>query len=212
MEINTGNEMAVDQPRAGLSTRSGILIGIGIGVALSFLCLAIIAGSIWANNTDMTADCKKRGSSIGDTLRVQMFAPGVFERAVWKESFSSSPERVTKTWFSSDLGAVSYLEYLVYNCGYSQTDMETYYSDENFKKNIFQNYEDVKKTAECSQNGLQHFEFTGSYKETKYILYYWVKQESDSRILGLMMAFPTPQEDALKKYARRVYSELATCE
>ena len=209
METGTGNALLDGKER---SARSGILLGIGIGVLLSLLCLAIIAGSIWISNTDMTADCKKRGSSLSDILRVQMFAPGVFERPAWSESFSSSPGRITKTWLSSDLNAVNYLEYLVYNCGYSQSDMDAYYSDENFKTTIFQNYQDVKKTAECSKNDLQHFEFTANYKDTKYLLDYWVKKDSDSRILGLMMAFPSTQADALKKYAQRVYPELATCE
>lgn len=210
MEI--GNAMNETQARMGLSARVGILIGIFIGIILSFFCLAIIAASFWISNTDMTADCKKRGASFSDTLRVQMFAPGAFERSLWTESFSSSPERITKTWLSSELSAVSNLEYLVYNCGYQQSDLDAYYSDENFKTSIFQNYQDVKKTDECSKSGLQHFEFKGSYQQTKYLMYYWVKQDSDSRILDFMMAFPAKQEDALKKYARQVYPDLPTCE
>lgn len=206
------SDMNTTELRPGLSGRAGILIGISIGIALSLVCLALAAAGIWVNNTDTTADCQKRGVSLSDTLRVQMFASGIFERPVWTESFSSSPSRVTKTWLSSDLNAVNYLEYLVYNCGYKQADVETYYSDENFRTNIFQNYQNVKKTAECSKNDLKHYEFTGSYKETKYLLYYWVKQDSDSRILGFMMAFPQTKTDDLKTYAQRVYPDLAVCE
>ncbi len=206
------NNLSSDQPRAGLSVQTGMLMGVGIGILLSLLCLALIAGSVWLTSANLTADCKIRGSSLSDILRAQTFAPGIFERPTWTESFSSSPERVTKTWLSSDLSAVSYFEYLVYNCGYQQTDIDSYYNDENFKTAIFQNYQDVKKTAECSKDDLQHFEFTGRYNNEDYLMYYWVKQDGNTRLLGFMMAFPAKEEVSLKTYSRRVYSALASCE
>lgn len=212
MEIQTELNSDTPSPRTGLVTTSGLLLGIGIGVVLSIVCLAIVVAGAFISSANPLADCKTRSSSLSDALRVQTFASGVFERPTWTESFSSSPDRVTKTWLSNELNAVSYLEYLMYNCGLEEGDIDTYYSDENFKKAIFQNYQDVEKTAECNRDQLRHFEFTSSYNSSKYVMYYWTQPDGNTRLLGFMMAFPITDVAQLQQYASRIYPNLASCD
>ena len=139
------------------------------------------------------------------------YAPGIFGRDVWTESFSSSPDRVTKTWLSSDLSAVAPLEYLVYDCGYTQSDLQTYFSDASFRTTIFQNYQDVQKTAECSQTSLKLYEFTSTYDKDRYVMFYWLQPESNTRILDLMLAFPADKQADLQRYAQQIFPQLSTC-
>lgn len=212
METQTELSSDTPTPRAGLLESSGLLLGIVIGVLLSIFCLALVVGSAFIASSNPTAKCETRGSSLSDALRAQMFASGVFARPTWTESFSSTPERVTKTWLSNDLSAVSYLEYIMYNCGLAQNDIETYYSDKNFEKAIFQNYQNVEKTAECHRDQLRHFEFTSTYNSTDYLMYYWAQPDGNTRVLGFMLAFPVTEKDQLKQYASRIYPSLTSCE
>jgi len=40
------------------------------------------------------------------------------------------------TWLKNAESALAYLEYLVYNCGYTQADLNTYFSDGILKKSF----------------------------------------------------------------------------
>lgn len=214
METNTENFITPTPSSnlTGLLTGSGFLVGIATGMIVSLACLGIIVAGAFISSANLGEKCEARGSSLSDALRAQTFAPGVFQRPTWTESFSSAPDRITKTWLSSELSAVTYLEYLVYNCGYEESDIDSYYSDDNFENAIFNNYEDVRKVAECNRDSLYHFEFTGNFKNTTYLMYYWMQQEGSGRILNLMMAFPQSQKEELQQYASRVYSSLPSCD
>ena len=188
-----------------------ILIGVGIGVILSLLCLSLLVAGLLVNSVGISSDCKTKNSSILDVIRVQTFAPGIFGRDVWSESYTSSPDRVTMTWLSNNLNAVAYVEYLVYSCGYTQKDVDTYFSEDNFKSTLFKDYQDVTKTAECSKDDLRHYEFRGKFSGIHYLMVYWVKPENGNRILDFMMAFPVEKQDELKKVATQLYPQLPAC-
>jgi len=63
--------------------------------------------------------------------------------------------------------ALAYLEYLVYNCGYTQADLNTYFSERNFKEVIFRDYQNLQRKAQCADDEakLTLHEFTASGKQ-----------------------------------------------
>ncbi len=202
---------AVTPPARGSSGAWNILIGMLIGVALTLVCLAVGAAGFLAVDTRVGADCKSRSASLLDVLHVQTYAPGVFSTDLWTENSASYPDKVTRTWYSDGLGAVAHLEYLVYNCEYTQANLDTYFSDSNFKTIIFSNYQDVANTAQCSLGNLQLHEFTSTFNKNKYVMYYWIQPDGKTRVLDLMLTFPIDRQDELQTYAERLYPTLPVC-
>lgn len=208
-----GNDQysAITPPARGSSGAWNILIGMLIGALLTLLCLAFGAAGFLAVDSHVGADCKSRSASLLDVLRVQTYGPGVFSTDLWTENSASNPDSVTKTWYSSGLGAVAHLEYLVYNCDYTQANLDAYFSDNNFKTVIFSNYQDVTKTAQCSQGSLNLYEFTSTFNKGKYVMDYWMQPDGKTRVLDMMLAFPTDRQDQLQTYAQQLYPGLPAC-
>ena len=147
-----------------------------------------------------------------DILRVTTFAPGVFNRDQWSQAYDMNmKDRVTTTWTSSDLHAVAFLEDIVW-CNQTKSDINNYFSDSNFKSVIFQNYQDVEKTTECSKDNLRLYEFTGKFSNNGYLMFQWEKPDDNDHVLTFSLVFPSNNESKLKEYAGKIFPELYTCQ
>lgn len=114
-------------------------LGLMLAVALVVACclFAIAGGAGWFFLAQETP-CGTGDSNGLDALRARSYVlPNVFPELLWKSSYSVNPYRIHVTWISDDLQAVAYEEYLIYNCGLKEADVDAYYSDENFEQVIF---------------------------------------------------------------------------
>ena len=206
--MNNTNPTGPRRPAAWL-----ILSGLAAGVILTILCLALIAaGGFLMNGLSLNADCGTSGYMPIDALKLQSFAPGVFRSGQWSRTYSLQQDRVTTTWLSNDLDAVVFVEELLYNCGYTQSDLDEYFNETSFKTILFQNYQDVQLTTQCTKNDLELFELSGKFKNVDFLMYQWLKPDGAKRVLTVMMAFPTSQQSQMKTYAGQIFPELTACQ
>jgi len=142
------------------------------------------------------------------------FAENTFESSDWQRSYAVAPDRVSVTWLNHDEGAVAFLEYLIYRCGYTQADVDDHFSEQNFKDIIFSDYENPQSIAACTDIGgdLTLHEFTAEIHETDYVIRFWIKLDSRTRVLDMMVVFPEASEAELDKYAKKVFPELSSCQ
>jgi hypothetical protein len=181
-------------------------------LAVASACLLIVlAGVIYLWVDAGNTPCGGGDWSTLDVLRVRQLAWGKFEAGLWTQSLSTKPFRIDMEWISSEKSAAARLEYLLYNCGYKQSDIDTYYSEDNFNNVLLSGYQHPVRMDVCSQGSLTHYEYSASYSGRPYLIYYWVRPDSAKRVLGLFMAFPETDKSSLLDYGRRFFPTLPAC-
>ena len=141
----------------------------------------------------------------------KIVAPDVFPAALWTSRSDATDSRTTTTWTADSLGAVAYLEYLHYDCGVSQQQIDDYFSSDNFKV-ILSNYSSYQPTAQCQHNDLKLFEFDLSFNGGSYHMLYWAKQITPTRVADLFITFPANQQAKQAEYAGRLFPDLPSCQ
>ncbi len=150
-------------------------------------------------------------SADHDIAAALALAGDTFAASTWVEQVSSDSAKTTVTWTASSLGAVAYLEYLHYDCGYTQQQIDDYYSPASWAT-IFANYDSYEKVDECSYDNLRLYEFDASLNGSDYAVRYWVKPATDTRVAGLMLVIPVDQAATVAQYAGELFPKLPTCQ
>ena len=131
--------------------------------------------------------------------------------AEWQMDSSVGEGRVTVTWQNTPLGAVVYLEALIFPCSYEEPDLNAYFSDENWKA-VFANYESYELIDECkTDDGLRLYEFNTYNQGFDYEIRYWVENDTDTRVIVTMIVFPLESELLLDEYSSMLFPDYSTC-
>jgi hypothetical protein len=110
--------------------------------------------------------------------------------------------------------ALVFLEYLVFSCGYTQADVDDYFRKQNFEDVIFLDYENLRRITTCTdiESDLTLHEFKAEVHETDYAIRFWIKLDSKTRVLDMMLVFPRGLEMELDKYTKESFPELSSCQ
>lgn len=133
-----------------------------------------------------------------------------FASGDWTEQISTSDTKTTATWLSSSLGAVAYLEYLHYDCGVTEEQIDAYYSPEGFDV-LLSSYDTHEFTLSCELSDTRLYEFDATLSGNAYHILYWVEQVSATRVAGLMLVVPLTNRTDQVDLAFELYPELPTC-
>ena len=146
-----------------------------------------------------------------DIERALSFADTAFDASEWERSYTAAGNRVSVTWLNNPSGAVAYLEALIFPCGYEEPDLNNYYNDENWKT-IFQYYETYKLIDECKKNdGLRLYEFKTQNQGFEYGVKYWVRNDTDTRVISMMIVFPLELNAMMGDYSTRLFPTYPSC-
>ncbi|GAB4512268.1 MAG: hypothetical protein OHK0046_11550 [Anaerolineae bacterium] len=126
----------------------------------------------------------------------------IFEVEMWDIAATDTRSRSAVTWTSADLGAVARLEHLVFPDGITDEALEPFL-DFDF---ILSNYDAYILNITCREGDLDLYEFDVDDEGGKYVVRYWVTEESDTEASIMFMAFPTSEQAELDRYAVR-YNE-----
>ncbi len=141
---------------------------------------------------------------------LQLIDTTLFEPPLWSSESSLQSNRTTATWKSDTYGAVAYLEYLHYDCGYTEAQIDTYYSPENWAL-IFSGYDSYTKSAECRYKDTRLYQFDVHFRGSDYAVRYWVVPATDTRVFGLMLVFPVEQQATLAQYSGHLFPQFPSC-
>lgn len=142
---------------------------------------------------------------------LQLVDGTVFQPPLWTSQGSLQSDRTTSAWRSDQLGALVYLEYLHYDCGYTEAQIDAYYNADNWAV-VFANYDSYEQTAACRSKGTRLYEFDVTLRGSDYLVRYWVVPATSTRLAGLMLVFPVTQQAEMAHYAGKLFPELPTCE
>jgi len=159
----------------------------------------------------VTAACISSQPTQADIDRALSFTAQNFVAAEWERSYSVADTRVAVTWSNATQGAAAYLEALLFPCGYEEPDLNAYFSEANWQT-IFANYESYLLLSECrNDNGLRLYEFSAQSGGLEYAVSYWVKNDTDARVIVLMLIFPKESRAALSAYGAQIFPQLPNC-
>jgi hypothetical protein len=159
-----------------------------------------------------TPVCISEKPTKTDVERALSFTGNTFDTAEWSRSYTVNDQnRVAVTWLNNTQGALAYLEALIFPCGYEEPDIDNYFSGENWKI-IFQYYESYKLINSCKgDDGLRLYQFAAQAQGIAYEIRYWVRNDTNNRLISLMLTFPASNPMLMDSYARRIFPTLVSC-
>jgi hypothetical protein len=137
----------------------------------------------------------------------------IFEESMWRLQTGSSDLKTTYTWLSDSLGAVVYVEYLVYPRGLATEDIDTTFNAD-WLDTTLSPYQPFEQRATCVWDDVRLYEYGGTIKsnETDYDIRYWIDPINPHYVVTVFMAFPVDDEgQSLDFYAGQMYPALAAC-
>jgi hypothetical protein len=159
----------------------------------------------------VTPVCISSKPTQADIDRALAYTGDAFNASDWQQSNTVTENRVAVTWQNTPLGAVVYLEALIFPCSYEEPDLNKYFSDENWKA-VFANYESYELTNECKNNdGLRLYEFKTQNQGFEYEINYWVQSDTDTRVIVTMIVFPVESKLLLDEYSSMLFPDYSTC-
>lgn len=181
---------------------------IALSLVFSALCGCVPqANTAYAGPTDECGPIEPAEEDVRFALSI---GQDLFSKPEWVKSYTVEPYQVRLTRLNDTESAVAYIEYLMYNCGYGQADLDERFSQASFAI-VFQNYESHAQTNFCEEGNLALYEYDLVNDEYPYAARYWVKQQSDTRLLIVMLVFPRENSTLMDTYATRLFPDLASC-
>jgi len=157
------------------------------------------------------SSCISPEATQTDVNRALSYTKKIFDGNEWSKTYDVVESRVSVTWLNDPLGAVVYLEAIIFPCGYEEPDLNKYYSDENWAA-IFQNYESFELIDKCrTDNGLRLYEFKTQNQGFEYAIRYWVQNDTDKRVISTMIVFPLESELLFDEYSSMLFPDYSTC-
>lgn len=158
----------------------------------------------------LEAGCISPEPTQDDIARALTLTDNQFSGTDWSRSYTVESSRVYVTYSSGPLNALGFVEALIFQCGYTETDIDTFFSAENWDI-IFANYESYKAVSDCrSKDEVRLYEFTAVKDGFDYNISYWVQKDTANRIMETMLVFPT-DSDLLDQFSSALFPKLSSC-
>jgi hypothetical protein len=135
---------------------------------------------------------------------------GIFDPELWRLEYMEHEGLISVNWSREDEAAFAHSQYLLYNCGYNDDELDTFYGDENIDV-MLGGYDTWEETARCSEEDVELREYTLMLDGDEYISRLWIEPISDTRVRDMRLDFPVDEGNEMDEYARRLYPQLVTC-
>lgn len=157
-----------------------------------------------------TDNCGPIEPSDKDVQYALSFGKDLFSNAQWIKSYTVEPYKISISRHNDTKSSVAYLEYLIYNCGYGQKDLGDYFNDQGFDI-VFGSYDSHSLAHFCEIKSLALYEYDLVSDGQNYSARYWVEQNSDTRVLVMMLVYPVDDLATLDQYSQQLFPQLAAC-
>ncbi len=176
-----------------------------------FLSAFLAACSSSAANAGPTDNCGLIEPTDANIQYTLSFGKDSFTSNDWIKSYTVEPYKVSVSRNNDVEGAVAYTEFLIFNCGYGQADMDKYFGADGFNI-VFAGYQSHTLSKFCEINKLSLYEYDLIDKNSaEYSARYWVKQMDDKHVLVMMLVFPKASSDKLDQYSKQIFPEYTSC-
>jgi hypothetical protein len=159
----------------------------------------------------VTPVCISSEPTQRDIDRALAYTGDTFNTSEWEQSYTVNENSVAVLWQDVPQSAVVYLQALIFPCSYEEPDLNSYFSNENWKA-VFANYESYELIDECkTDDGLRLYEFKTYNQGYDYQIRYWVENDTDTRVIVTMVVFPLESKLLLDEYSSMLFPDYSTC-
>ncbi|MFN8371752.1 MAG: hypothetical protein U0694_02600 [Anaerolineae bacterium] len=157
------------------------------------------------------SDCALTPATDQDFADAVAIGDGVFDSNLWTVETDEHSALISVAWFNYENEAIARSQYLLYNCGYTQADLDRFYGDEGFSL-MLEGYDSWTQTAICEKDEITLREFTVTYSAREFLMRFWVTPVSATRVRDIHLAFPSEDRAMLEEYAARLFPDFTSCE
>lgn len=179
-------------------------------LAMLFPLLLVSCSAGWTSEDSPRDQCGPIQPSLDDVRFAVGFASKLFDPNQWERSYTVEAYKTVVLRENQSIGAIAHTEYLLWNCGYTESDLDNYFSQEYFDV-VFSNYDGYTMNKSCQEKKLSLYEFDAVSQGAPYVVRYWVNQQSKTRVLIFMLVYPRENQAALEAMARQVFPDLVSC-
>jgi hypothetical protein len=185
------------------------LILIVVTTAVSLVAIYSYSSKASAT-TGPTDQCGPIEPSDQEVKYALSFESGLFTSNDWVKSYTVEPHKISITRNNDTESAIAYTEYLIFNCGYSQQDLNSYFNTDNFNV-VFGGYESHTLSKFCEMKKLSLYQYDLILKGMPYSARYWVKQDDSKHIFVMMLVLPKTSPDKLDRYSKQIFPQYSSC-
>ncbi len=172
--------------------------------------LLAACSAAWPAEDSPRDQCGPIQPSQSDVRFAVGFAAKLFDPNQWERSYTVEPYKTVVLREDQSIGAIAHTEYLLWNCGYTESDLDNYFSQGYFDV-VFSNYDGYTMNKSCQEKKLSLYEFDAVFQGAPYVVRYWVNQQSRTRVLIFMLVYPRERQAELETMARQVFPNLVSC-
>jgi hypothetical protein len=176
-----------------------------------FLMSVVMAGTAYAEPAAQD-ECEPTQSTVENFVEALDLHSDVFNEEDWRVNvtYEETDYVIQVNRFPEDTIGVTTVNYVIYDCGYSTRDLNSYYDDEGFES-ILEVYNDSERTEECSDGGLTLYHYDLEYEGDDYLSRFWIVEYSETRVYDVQLTFLADEEDRLDELAEDLFPELPRC-
>jgi hypothetical protein len=146
-----------------------------------------------------------------DVERALNFTGKIFENENWTRTYTVSADRVSVLWDSPSLGALAFLEALIFPCGYEDLDLDNFFSVDSWQI-VFGGYESYEFLSECrNAAGQRLYEFALGLDGFVYDANYWSVNDTATRVVTMEIIFPVDSEILFDEFSYSLFPQIPSC-
>lgn len=158
-----------------------------------------------------TPVCISSEPTQADIERALNFTGKIFENENWTRSYTVSADRVSVLWDNPSLGALAFLETLIFPCGYEDLDLDIFFSADSWQV-VFGGYESYEFLSECrNNNGQRLYEFALTLDGIEYDANYWSVNDTPTRVITMQIIFPFEAEILFDEFSYSLFPQIPSC-
>ena len=189
-----------------------VLAACMIGLELFYSSYQVVTGMPAASPV-IAQDCQTNTEPTQQDIDYSLaFTKDAFQKSPWQRSYTVQGGSTDVAWRNDPESAAAELKYYIWNCGYSQADLDYAFSDEQLKDVIFKYYQNLQAVSVCStpKGDLTLREFTADFSNAPFHILFWDKLDKSTRILTVALIFPQASK-TINQYAQAIFPELPAC-
>lgn len=183
--------------------RRRIVLAVGLAVTALAIILVRVASS-------PSTECPITPATEQDFAEAIQIGDGIFEPEIWDLKSGEHPALISVGWFDNASEGIAHSQYLLYNCGYTQAEVDEFYNDAGMDV-MLGGYKAHQLTDECERDGVTLREYDLDYDGKPFIMRFWIQAVNEKRVRDIHLAFSADDQPMMDDYAARLFPNLASC-
>jgi hypothetical protein len=177
---------------------------------LTLVTVIVVTGGVFFWQRSQSEQCPILPATEADFDQAVAIGEGVFEPERWELKTLEHQALISVGWFEHDIEALAHVQLLLYNCGYTQAEVDNFYGEANMNV-MLGGYLSHTLTAQCTHDGLTLREYDVDYDGQPYKVRFWIEPLNETRVRDVHLGFFPEDIAEMEEYARRLYPDLPSC-